>query len=462
VLDSGGDGRGQSPSRGRVGLTSGCPPAPPAPRPPAPPAPPAPPPPATTLRANTLFALLGSTVNGVFYWSLFSLCLRVLDAAAAGHLALGLSITSPLMILAQLGLRQHYVVRMTTPYNFRDYAVLRGITTMLALLMSVGIAQAFYAPSTVILVGTVGLMKVAENGSDLTYAVHQKHNRLDTIASSIIARCVMGLIAMVAGLWFFESPAPAILGVAASWALVLIAFDMRTVIPEHDARPKTTIKDLLSATDQKPTKERRLTLASESAPLAFAMVIASLIANVPRLYIEHTLGATSLGHFAAVAYFVVPGAMFMSALGQAYMPELASALSARNASKFNQKLTMLLVSASVLGVCGLALSVLAPETLLWLAYGTTDTALSDNLLFVMIIALLTNVAAALSCALTSAKCFSVQLKLQLCTLALISCSVAPFVKTFGVRGALAAWLLGVSFQCLAMAMTLKKQLLATV
>lgn len=453
MLDSEGDPRGQSPSRGRVGLTSGCPPAPPAPPAPSgrPTAPPAPDLDKRhwggNLGVNTAFALLGSILNGLFYWAIFSLCLRLSGTAAAGSLALGLGITSPLMIFAQLGLRQHYVVHQDSRYTLYDYASLRTVTTLIALVLAITVGIIFYSPVTTLLIAAIGLMKTAENGSDLVYAVHQRSRRQDKIAYSLLLRSTTGMGAMLIGLSLWNSQAYAVFGVAICWFTLLTVVDLKAAKTFYRSSINTTGESQLS----RSTWQKGRTLARESAPLAMALLTASLIANVPRLYLERTLGANALGEFAAVAYFVVPGSMLMGALGQACVPELAQAFSEGNRTQFNRTLWHMLAVALVLGACGIALSLGFSSKLVHLAYGSTNASIADLLPLAMVIALVTNILAALSYGLTATASFLPQTKIQLYTLVLIGVAVIPCTTLLGLRGALLAWLIAVVCQTFAMA-----------
>src|SRR5207248_2711872 len=69
---------------------------------------------------------------------------------------------------------------------------------------------------------------------------------------------------------------------------------------------------------------RLASLAWLTLPLCFAALLLSLNANVPRYFIERSLGERELGLFAAMAFLLLPGtSILIAALGQAASPRLA-------------------------------------------------------------------------------------------------------------------------------------------
>src|ERR1039458_6160755 len=84
-----------------------------------------------------------------------------------GQYALGLAVTAPVLLLAQMNLRAVLATDARGEHGFRDYRALRIKATPTALLAFRGIAAAGYGAKAAALIVAVGLGQAVEGISDI-------------------------------------------------------------------------------------------------------------------------------------------------------------------------------------------------------------------------------------------------------------------------------------------------------
>jgi O-antigen/teichoic acid export membrane protein len=311
-----------------------------------------------SLRANVSWTFAGNVVYAACQWAMLVALAKLGSPQMVGQFALGLAVSTPIFMLANLQLRALQATDARHTYTFGDYLALRLAMTALALLLIGAVVMlSGYALPTALAVLAVAFAKAIEALCDVFYGLFQQHERMDGMSRSLMLRGALGLLALVAAIALTGSVLWGALALALAWAGVLLAYDMRNGRAMAGGR--------LAARWHGPTLLR---LARLAAPLGFVMMLIALNASVPRYIVQQVLGAEALGIFAAIAYIERAGTTLVGALGQAASPRLAQHHAAGNTRAFRALLGKLLGIGGAIGAGGVLVALLAGRPLLALLY----------------------------------------------------------------------------------------------
>ena len=96
-------------------------------------------------------------------WGMLVVLAKLGNPEMVGRFALGLAITAPIVLFANLGLRPYQATDAKQRYAFGEYLALRLLTTAAAFLVVVGVVLATgYGWETALVVAGVGLAKCFE------------------------------------------------------------------------------------------------------------------------------------------------------------------------------------------------------------------------------------------------------------------------------------------------------------
>lgn len=387
-----------------------------------------------TLRANVSWTVAGNVVYAASQWGVVVVLAKLLDTAAVGRFALALAIASPIVLLAGLSLRSAQATDARGEYVFGDYLALRIVTTAAALAL-IAVIAAIVGGTAGAVVALVGLAKASEALSDVAYGLQQRHERLDLMARSMMARGPLALVAMAGVVALTGSLAWGAAAMAAAWGAVLLAYDLptaRRLLAGEPARPRWSA----------PTLRR---LAWLAAPLGIATGLISLSANIPRYAVERHLGESELGVFAAIAYLAVAGTTVVNAIGQAAAPRLANHHARGERFRFNALVAKLVGIAAAVGIAAVAAAAVVGRPVLAFVYDD-EYARRGLLLWIMGAATVTFVATVLGYALTAAREFRPQAPLFAVTTVVVAAAAFALVPAIGVEGAAAALAIGGAVQ----------------
>ncbi len=313
-----------------------------------------------SLRVNFSWTFVGNVVYAGCQWGMLVVLAKLGSPEMLGQFALGLAISTPVMMLANLQLRAIQATDARHEYQFGDYLALRLALIGLALLAIAGIAVGSgYQQQTLLVVLAVGCARAFDSVSDICYGLQQQHERMDRIALSMMLRGGLALLALAVGVVLTGSMIGGAIGLVLAWGLVLAAYDLRSI------RAVAGQSVWLRPRWHLPTMRR---LAQLAAPLGVAMMMLTLNTSIPRYIVGHMMGEQMLGIFAAVAYIERAGITVVSALGQSASPHLARAYASGNSTAFRRLVTRLVLVGCMLGVGGFLVAVTVGEPLLTLLY----------------------------------------------------------------------------------------------
>jgi O-antigen/teichoic acid export membrane protein len=331
------------------------------------------------------------------------------------------------MLLASLQLRAVQASDASQQFQFRDYAGLRILITLLAMCVLLGVGAALYSGETALTIAAFALSKGIESLSDTFYGLWQQQERMDLIAKSLVSRGVLALVAAVVCFQLFHTVWIAVCGIATSWAVVFVTFDVRHGVSVARATHQTALPRF-SARHIKQ-------LALLALPLGIANMFISLNANIPRYMISHFRGVSELGIFSALGYIPMAGTIVVGALSQAALPRLAFLASHGTMREFWSLLNRLLLIGLALGTCGVLAALVFGRGIITMIYGREYA--QDHRVFVwlMVAGAAGYMASFAGCSLTAARHFRVQLPMfsLLTALTLGLCFVT--VRAAGAAGA---------------------------
>lgn len=413
-----------------------------------------------SLRANFSWTFAGNVIYAASQWGILVVLARLGSPEMVGQFALGLAVSAPVILFANLQLRAVQATDAQRKYRFGDYFGLRLLTTFLAYFIIIGIVLITgYGTDTALVILFIGLAKAFEAISDIFFGLLQQHERMDRIAKSLMIEGPATLVVMSIVLWLTRSLVLATAAMALVWGLQLVLYDVRSGWLLLRAQVGDGAWALIRPQFRAATLRR---LAWLALPLGVVMMLISLNTNIPRYVIEATLGEAQLGIFAAMAYLMIAGSTIINALGQSASPRLAHHYSTSDYAAFWRLLSRLLLVAVGLAIAGLLVAIALGEPLLSLIYGAAYAQHADVLVLVVIAAGIGFVAAGFGYGITAARYFRAQIPVSLLVVLTTALAAWQLVPAHGLRGAALTLIIAIVVQLLASLLVLRIALRAVV
>jgi len=376
---------------------------------------------AASLRSNFAWTFAGNAVYAAGQWAILSLLAKLGSSEMLGQYAFALAVTAPVTMLVHLNLRAVIGTDIAHKHLFRDYLSVRLWTTIAGLAAIAVLAWAVAPTRPMLLVILLaGLAQSAENVSDAFYGALQRHERMDRIAVSMIARAALSAAAIGIALWLTHDIVIAVAALAAARLTTLLAWDVRVGAEPVAGQPSTGSGFAILRT---------------ALPLGLVLMLVTLNTNLPRYAIERFAGIRELGAFAAVAGFLTAGNTIINALGQSATPRLARYFHDRDVARFRRLMLQLGGISVALGAAGVSGAVLLGASILRLLYRDEYAQYAGLLAAVMFAGIPIYVASTLGYVITSVRAFDAQLPLFGAVAA--TCAIASWllISRFGLMGA---------------------------
>jgi glycosyltransferase involved in cell wall biosynthesis/O-antigen/teichoic acid export membrane protein len=402
-----------------------------------------------SLRKNFSWTLVGNVIYVGCQFLMLSVLARIGGPTMVGLFALGLALTEPIILFANLSLRSVLATDAKDLFSFADYLGLRLTTTTLALLVIAAVAfVSDYRGEALAVIVAIGVAKAFDAVSDVCYGLLQQQERMDRIAKSMMLKGPLGLVAFASAVALTGGLLWGVVALAAVRAVTMLTFDLGNVITTlrrtrttHEATEHGRRNALKAA---RPRWDRRTltALVRLSLPLGMVILLVSLATNIPRYFLAQSAGPAALGIYATMVYFVMAGDTLAKALGQASVPRLAAYHAAGNVNAFRRLLSRLLIVALVVGLGGIVGAAVAGAPMLRLLFGNEFAQHADVLILVMTIGAITFVGDYLGVAITAMRRFSAQVWVHLVEVMVLIAASAVLVRNGGLVGAAWATLLG--------------------
>lgn len=383
------------------------------------------------LGRNFTWTLSGNIAYSLCQWAFVMVLAKLGTPEDVGGYALGLAITSPVLIFANFQGRNFVASDIHDEFSFSEYVSFRAISLTLALV--VVLAMILFTPSLRPGAGAiflVGLGQAFEWVSETYFGLMQKHDRLDRVAQSLMLKGPLCLILLTAAMYLTRNIVWAVAALALGRGLMLCCFDSKNAT--RIAGPVRLVWRRVTHT--------RLFLAA--LPLGIISGLVALNFNLPRYFIESDLSKRDLGIFSAIASLVGAGNLVMSALASCSFVAIAKAYAARDTGQFRSLSMRLFVIGALLGGAGVLAASTAGDKILSLLFRPEYGSSAGVFARIMLVGALGYVISGQGYAMTAARKLMPQIPLLLCTAAAIALFSWWLVPLRGLKGAAEAWFLG--------------------
>lgn len=405
-----------------------------------------------TLKSNFSWTFIGNAIYAACQWGMLVVLAKFGSPEMVGTFTLGLAIAAPVFMFTNLQLRYIQATDAKQQYLFSDYLSLRLISTALGLMLVYIITLAVgYRWEVSLVILLVSLAKAFESISDVFYGLIQQHERMDYIAISLMIKGPLSLLMLGLGIYLSGSLIWGILGLVVSWAAVAFFLDVRNgksilrnyQLTGSDSDLMVSSEIVLKMNWDFQKLARLIWLA---LPLGLGMLLISLNINIPRYFIERTLGERELGFFAAISYLMVAGNMIVNALGESASPRLAKYYAAGDRRAFVQLLIRLVGIAAVLGGLAIVIAKFAGSQILTIVYQPEYAHYVDLFVWLMVAAGISYVSSFLGYGMTAARYFRIQTPLFLVATAISAIACFYLIPIFELKGAAIALTLSAIIQ----------------
>lgn len=282
----------------------------------------------------------------------------------------------------------------------------------------------------------VAIAKSTESISDVFYGLFQLNDHLDQIGISMMIRGTLSVIGMSTALYFTRDVLWGVVAMSGGWLIALLLFDARRGrrFVLRTSQPRTL------ADQWKPLRpqyhfSRQWPLARIAFPLGIVMTLASLNMNVPRYFVQSSMGETELGVFSIMAYTMTAIGTVTDAMRAAAVPKLARYYVSGRMREFRSLLFKMAGFAAVFGTLAtIGIMFLGSQVLLVL-YGPDYSAYAGVLVWLTAASGIGAVAQLLTGGLDSSKRFRVQVPMFIAVVAANVIACAFLVPRYGLIGA---------------------------
>lgn len=391
-----------------------------------------------SLKKNFSWNFIGSLIYSLSQFLILVILAKLGNPAMVGLYSIGLAITEPINKLTNLQLRQIQATdTKDSNYKFNDYYGLRIVSsTIMVLIILVIIIISSYRTEKSLIILLIVLRRMIFSYSDVVFGQLQKHERMDYIGKSQSVRGISSIVVVAITLYFTGNLIITLIMLNLLWFFLFVFYDRKNLtLFISNVKPYFSI-----------SKFRSLFILA--LPLGIVLMLISLNTNVPRIFVERILGEAALGYFASIAYLIVAGNIFVSAVGQAVAPRLAKLYSDGEINKFKRILNYMLIISILIGLIGVFLSIYMGEFVLTLLYDETYAEHNQVLVLIMISGIFSFSRAFMGYGLTSMRYFKVQPYINLLGLIIILISSSILIPIYNLNGAAIALILGSAIQCL--------------
>lgn len=377
------------------------------------------------LQVDFSWVLVGNTLYSACQWLIVVALAKLGTSEQVGEYALGLAISGPIILFANLQLRSLLASDVQEHFHFDQYFTFRLLSLGAALVLVFGIAS--FTAGSARLVGIVVLVsavQILEFVSESYYGLMQKCDRMDQIARSLMFRGPLSLGAMCVAMYVTRNLVVALLALALGRLIVLAAWDVRVAARHADLRIHLSVD-----------WNAMWSLLRTALPLGVISMLGSLNANIPRYFIQGNRGTAELGVYSAISSLLSAGMLVVSAYGQAMFVPVARACANFDQAEYRKCVSIAVVMGILLGGFAVLVSGLLGKTILTHLFRPEYARHVDVLVRLMIAGTITFVALGLGFIMTAARSLRPQVPLLIGTGMAAAAASAVLVPREGLIGA---------------------------
>ena len=395
-----------------------------------------------SLRANFVYSLAGNAVFAACQWGILTVLVKWGASEVVGRFVFASALVTPFFSFFNLQLRQVQASDASGRFSFLNYLRSRFMTTAfsLALILVLVLARSFPGRGAIILL--FGLTKASESVSDIYYGLFQRHMRVDKIGISLAARGLTSLVALALAFYLTHSLIWGLAAILVSWVASLFICDVRN---GRAISGQVGWRDSgrLSIFGERASPER--SIIRLGLPLGLVMIMIALETSIPRIVMDFQRGESELGIFAALLYPAVLGAIVITAVSDASLPQLAKDYASGSREHFGHVVRHAVLVALGLGLAGLVLTRVLGQWLLRVLYTPEYAKHAGTFVWVMAASGITYAATVLGAAATAMQRFKIQTVIHGLNVMFLVASSLVLIGAFGMRGGAYAMLASASF-----------------
>ena len=405
-----------------------------------------------SLRHNFSWTFVGDATFNACQWAILTVIAKLVSPEKVGEYSLALAITAPVILFANLNLRQFQATDARRTVAFGDYFGLRLLTIAFSLCVVAGVIAVIHPGlEMAAVIALVTLSKAFDSVSDTMYGLMQQNERMDYISISRIMQGILQLVIMSVVFYVTRSLIWATAMVALSSGLVTAFYDIPTA-----ARVGNNLRSAQGAAASKPDSLKPgsflavlkpswaapslWTLTRLSLPLGFVALLNMLNINIPRYFIQHDFGPSQVAFFSAMWNVTHPIAMASGASLSAGTPRLARYY-VESLAEYNRLLLLLLGLALFSGIFGVLLAHFFGRQVLTILYRPIYASHPIAFQWIMAAAGASFVSSVFSQAASAARRFVPQPFIYLAAASSSALACVLLVPRFGLLGA--AWSYGI-------------------
>ena len=381
------------------------------------------------------WALSGNIIYSLCQWAFFVVLAKLGRPGDVGAYALGMAITSPILMFANFQGRNLVASDVRNEYSFGEHLSFRIVSLTFALLVVCAVIALIQSSRPVgAVIFLVGLGQCFDYASETYFGLLQKHDRLDRVSLSLMLKGPLCLILLSVAMYFTRNVLWAVAALAVGRGLILWCFDTRNAIAvaghyQLDWKCVVQVKLFFTA-----------------LPLGVISALCGLNLNIPRYFIEGDLSKHDLGIFSALASLVGAGNLVIAALASCSIVGLAKAWVTRDTSKYRSLSLQLFTASALMGGVGVLVALLAGNKILALLFRSDYSSNAGVLARIMVAGALGYVVSAQGYAMTAARKLTQQIPLLTSTAVVTTFFSWYLIPKRGLEGAAEAWMLGSLFQ----------------
>lgn len=262
-----------------------------------------------SVQRNMLYNSLGSLFYLACQWLINVLAVRLGSYETGGMLALSVQVTNVFFVIASFSIRVFQASDTTGRFSPSRYVSTRLVTGAagLGLCVLFSLCSVQYAPMQRLSIILYMLFKTSEVLVDCFAAEQQKAWRMDWSGLSLLMRGVTSLGSFIIGMLVWHSLPAALLLMAVTTMPVVIFYDGRIVARLSPLKLDFSLR-------------RSLPLLKAAWPMMVNSAMMTLLAAVPRYFLELYAGAEVLGIYTAIA---TPAVIMQAGCSFIYSPLVA-------------------------------------------------------------------------------------------------------------------------------------------
>jgi O-antigen/teichoic acid export membrane protein len=382
--------------------------------------------------------LAGNILYSACQWSIVIVLAKLGSTEQVGEYALGLAISVPLILFANLQLRSLVASDLTDRFRSYEYLTFRLISLGVALILVAGIAMLTAGTrERAQIIVVVGAAQALEVCSETFYGFMQRQNRMDRIAGSLMFRGPLALAALWIAMRLTHDLLWALTALALGRLFVLLVWDVPLGFPEA-----------YSSVRLRGHWGGLAILFRFALPLGVISVIASVTANIPRYFIQGQRGTAELGIYSALASLLSVGTLVVSAYGQTIFVPVARAFTTFDRSGFRRFTFLTIAIGAVLGGLAILISYFFGEAILSRLFRPAYAQHVGLLIRLMVAGTVNVICSGLGFVMTAAGCLRPQVPLLAVTGIVAAGASAWMIPKYGLDGAASAVLVAAVVQLL--------------